>query len=268
MPTFPTPEPVTAQIEAGAGSIRLVATDREDTVVEVRPHDASCAVDVRAAEQTRVLYRDGKLGVSASKRGLPFFRGGAVDIDIALPSRSRLHISLASADVRGEGEFADCRFSSASGDLDIDVVAGHVKAATASGSVAVRAAEGNLSVSTASGRITIGELDGDLRFQAASGGLTVDRMRGSLKSATASGSVSIAAAVSGAVVAHTSSGEVQIGIPEGTAAQLDIMTGSGVVTNRLQPSDGPAQGDETLLLRVRTGSGDVDIHRTVEAQAR
>jgi hypothetical protein len=265
MPIFQTPEPISAQIDAGGGSIRLVATDREDTVVEVRPRDDSRAADVRAAEQTRVHYCDGKLGVSAARRGLSFFRGGAVDIDIALPSRSRLHVSLASADMRAEGAFADCRFSSASGDLDIDAVAGHVKVATASGAITMRTAEGNASVSTASGRTTIGELDGDLKFQAASGALTVDRLRGNVKSQTASGSVSVAAAVSGAVVAHTSSGEVEIGVPEGTAVQLDIITGSGLVTNRLQPSDGPAEGDETLLLRVRSGSGDVDIHRAVEA---
>jgi DUF4097 and DUF4098 domain-containing protein YvlB len=267
MPTFQTPEPITAEIEAGGGAIHVVATDRKDTVVKVRPCDDSRAADVRAAEQTRVHYRDGKLDVSAGRPGLRIFRDGAVEIDIALPSRSRLQVSLASADVRAQGEFGDCRFSSASGELDIDAVAGHVKAATASGSVAVRTAEGSVSVSTASGRTTIGELDGDLKFKAASGGLTIDRMRGNLESATASGSVSIASAGRGTVVANTSNGEVQIGIPEGTAAQLDIMTGSGVVTNRLQPSDGPAERDETLLVRIRSGSGDVDIHRAVEAQA-
>ena len=44
---------------------------------------------------------------------------------------------------------------------------------------------------------------------------------------------------------------------------MDLITGSGVVTNQLQAADGPAEGDDTLLIQVRTASGDIDIHRAV-----
>jgi hypothetical protein len=67
------------------------------------------------------------------------------------------------------------------------------------------------------------------------------------------------------VSAHTSSGEVAVGVAEGTAVRLDIITGSGMVTNRLQPSDGPELGDQTFVLQVRSGSGDVNIHRAHRA---
>jgi hypothetical protein len=66
----------------------------------------------------------------------------------------------------------------------------------------------------------------------------------------------------GVISAQTSSGDVEVGIAEGTAARLDLTTGSGVLTNQLEPSDGPADGDDTLIVHVRTGSGDVDIHRS------
>jgi DUF4097 and DUF4098 domain-containing protein YvlB len=263
MPTFDTPEPIAVRVEAAAGSIRLVATDRDDTVVEVRPHDAARAADVRAAEQARVECYNGKLTVSAARRGFALFRGGAVDIDIALPSRSRLKASVASADVHAEGRFADCRISSASGNVDVDVVEGNLKVATASGSITVQAVVGNGSIAAASGRATIGELDGDLVFKAASGDLSVARLSGSLRAQTASGSVTVATAARGAISAFTSSGEVGVGVVEGTAARLDLITGSGAVTNLLKSADGPAEGDDTLLIHVRTGSGDIDIHRAV-----
>jgi len=35
MPKFDTPQPITVTVEISAGSVRLVATDRDDTVVEV-----------------------------------------------------------------------------------------------------------------------------------------------------------------------------------------------------------------------------------------
>lgn len=261
MPTFDTPEPIAVRIEAGGGSIRLVATDRADTVVDVRPRDESRNSDVWAAEHTRVDFHDGRLAVLGPKRALPLVRGGAIDVEIALPSRSRVHASLASADLRAEGDFGDFRVASGSGDVDVDSVTGKVKVANASGSLTLRAAEGAVSVATASGDVTVGDLDGDLKFKAASGSLTVDRLRGYVKSRTASGSVDVAAAVRGGVSAHTSSGEVTVGVVEGSAARLDITTGSGVVTNDLQPSDGPEYDDETLVLNVRSGSGDVNVHR-------
>jgi hypothetical protein len=68
------------------------------------------------------------------------------------------------------------------------------------------------------------------------------------------------------VSVQTGSGEVVVGIAEGTAAQLDLRTGSGDVRNSLTPSDGPADGDETLVVHARTGSGDVIVARA-SAQA-
>ncbi len=37
MPTYPTPEPVTVAVTMKAGDVRVVASDRADTVVSVDP---------------------------------------------------------------------------------------------------------------------------------------------------------------------------------------------------------------------------------------
>lgn len=261
MPTFQTPKPIVAVIEVVSGSVRLLATDRDDTVVDVRPRDPSRASDVRVAEQARIDFQHGTLKVSAGRRILSLGRGGAVDIDIALPARSRLRVSSASASVQADGIFADCRFSSASGDMQLAGVEGNIKADTASGDVTVQSVQGNARIATASGDAAIGAVDGDVKFQAASGGITIGRLRGNAKAQTASGSVAVATAVNGAFTAQTSSGEVEVGIPEGTAARLDLVTSSGVVSNGLESSDGPAQGDETLVVYARTGSGDILVRR-------
>jgi hypothetical protein len=260
MPTFDTPQPITATVEISAGSVRLVASDRDDTVVEVRPRDESRSHDVKAAEQVRVDFTNGTLAV-ASQRGFSFPRRGAVAVDIALPSGSRLHASAASANITADGRYADCKFASASGGLEVGSVVGNLKADTASGGITVHDINGSASVSTASGDATIGDLDGDVKFRAASGALTVRCLHGNLNAQTASGDVAVVTAVNGGVSAQTSSGEVVVGIAEGTAAQLDLRTGSGEVRNLLTPSDGPAAGDETLIVHVRTGSGDVVIQR-------
>jgi DUF4097 and DUF4098 domain-containing protein YvlB len=261
MATFATPQPVTAVVEVVAGSVRLIASDRDDTVVEVRPRDPNRASDVRIAEQARVDFRNGTLTVSAGRRFVSLGRGGAVDIDIALPSRSRLQTSSASAAIHADGEYADCKLASASGDMLVHSVSGDIKADTASGEIVVQNASGSASISTASGSATIGRLDGDVEFRAASGGLTVSRLRGHANAQTASGDVTVAAAIQGAVSVQTSSGQAQIGIAEGTAAQLDVRTHSGSVRNTLAPTDGPKEGDEVVVVQVRAASGDIVVQR-------
>lgn len=259
MSLFTTPDPISVRVEAGAGSVRLSATERADTVVQVRPDDDTCDADRWAADHVRVDFRDGRLTVATPRHAR--HRAGAVQIDIELPSRSRLYATLGSADLRAEGTYCDVRLATASGDAEVDTVTGKLKAANASGSLAVQSVEGYASIATSSGSARIESLDGELKFKGASGSLSVDTMRGAVKSRTASGSVIIESGTRGVVDAHTSSGEVAVGVPEGTAVRFDVVTGSGSVTNRLTTADGPQADDETLVLQVRSGSGDVHIHR-------
>ena len=159
--------------------------------------------------------------------------------------------------------------ASASGDMSVGSVTGNSRR-TRHLAVSLRdAVKGSASVATASGDTTIGELAVATSSSGrASGALRVERLHGNVNAQTASGDIRVATAVKGAVSVQTSSGEVEVGIAEGTAAQLDVHTGSGTVRNTLQPSDGPADGDETLVVHVRTGSGDVMVQRaTAEAMS-
>jgi hypothetical protein len=260
MSTFDTPQPITATVEIAAGSVRLVATDRDDTSVEVRPRDESRSQDVKAAEHVRVDFKNGTLAVLGN-HGFSLPRRGSVVVDIALPTGSRLNASVVSAQLTADGEYADCKLASVSGDLTVTSATGNIKADTVSGAIHVGRATDSATLSTVSGDATFGELRGEIKFRAASGSVNVGRLEGSLNAQTASGDVTVASAVKGNVSVQTASGEVSVGIPEGTAAQLDLDTRSGSVRNSLQSTDGPNDGDETLVLHARTASGDVIVRR-------
>lgn len=267
MPTFHTAEPITAVIEVVAGAVHLTATDRDDTVVDIKPRDPERASDVRAAEQARVDFHNGTLVVAAGRKVLSLGRGGAVRVDIALPTGSRLNLSSASADIDADGVYSDCRCASASGSVRVMTITGNIKADSASGDVSIGDVAGNAQIATASGDASIDRIDGDVKFQAASGSLAVGTLRGHLKHQAASGSVTVGVGISGALSAQTGSGEVEVGIPEGTAARLELKTHSGTVDNGLQTADGPADGDETFMVHARTGSGDISIRRAVASAA-
>ena len=89
MPTFDTPEPISAVVELVVGDVRITASDRDDTAVEIRPSDESHEPDVRAAEQTRVEYSAGRLLVKTPRqRSLSLFgKPGSIDVTIGLPTR-------------------------------------------------------------------------------------------------------------------------------------------------------------------------------------
>ncbi|QRY43568.1 DUF4097 family beta strand repeat protein [Mycolicibacterium boenickei] len=267
MTTFHTAEPITAVVEIVAGAVHLAATDRDDTVVDIKPRDPERVSDVRAAEQARVDFHNGTLVVTAGRKVLSLGRGGAVRVDIALPAGSRLNLSSASADIDADGVYSDCRCASASGSVRVATITGNIKADSASGDISIGDVAGNAQIATASGDASIDRIDGDVKFQAASGSLAVGTLRGHLRHQAASGSVTVGVGISGALSAQTGSGEVEVGIPEGTAARLELKTHSGTVDNGLQTSDGPADGDETFMVHARTGSGDISIRRAVGSAA-
>ena len=91
MPIFETPERISLNVEYNLGDIRVTATDRTDTVVEVRPSTAGRAADIRAAEQTRIDFSNGTLfikGPTDWKRFAILTGNGAVDVTVDLPSHS------------------------------------------------------------------------------------------------------------------------------------------------------------------------------------
>lgn len=282
MPTFATPEPISAVIETARGSVEIDAGDRDETIVEVLPNNPGRSVDVEAAEQTTVEFSGGRLWVRSPKNqaGLKQLITGSPSIRvlIQLPEGSDLQVELASADLRGRGRLGTVRIETASGDsvlestgplklggasgdLLVDRVAGDVEVNTASGDVRIEELTGSGTIKVASGDARVGELSGDLRMSGASGDLRIERAAGHVSMNTASGDTTIMRAVSGSVQAEGASGSVVVGIPQGTAAWLDVRSLSGTVSNLLDAADGPDEATDTVEVHANTMSGGITIRR-------
>ncbi len=280
MPEFDTPDPIVATVELGVGDLRVTAADRPGTVVDVRPSDPGIELDVHAAEQTRVEYADGRLLVKAPKqRGLGLFgKPGSIDVEITLPAGSELRAEAGIASVHVSGTLGRCRVKTGVGDVHLDDT-GPLDLATSSGAVTVGAVTGSASVSTASGALQVGRIDGaatvknsngetrigavtgDLRVQAANGSVLVDRAGGDVTATSANGDVRVGEVGVGSVSLKTAMGELEVGIPAGTAAHLDVHTQFGNVVNRLDAAAAPAPGEPTVEVRARTSYGDIVIRR-------
>ncbi|MCZ7432328.1 DUF4097 family beta strand repeat-containing protein [Streptomyces sp. WMMC1477] len=277
MPSFDTPEPITATVCVEAGSIRFTADERHDTVVDVRPRDPEKDADRRAADQTDVALAGGVLTVRTPKAGL-FGRTGTVDVAVELPAGSAVDTTGAWTQVLGEGRLGEVRVKTSSGDVRLDTT-GPLRLTASHGSITVDRVEGAAEITTSSGSLRVGLVDGaallknshgtttvgvatgELRVSGANGDIEIRRAEDSVTATTAHGTLRVGEVARGTVQLETAYGAIEVGVREGTAAWLDVSSGSGQVRNTLTESADPGKAEDTVTVRARTRHGNIDVLR-------
>jgi hypothetical protein len=277
MPTFQTPAPIAVTVELGVGDLRIVAGERTDTVVAVRPSDPTRKSDASAAEQTRVEFDGARLLIRAP-RGWRLRGGDSVDVEIDLPGGSQVRAEAGIAALRATGRLGECRMKTGIGeirlgevgpavvrtgigDVTIDRVVDQLELTTRSGAVQIATLDGSGAIKNANGDSWVGQVTGELVVNAANGRITVDQAQAGVTAKTANGDVRLGEVARGAILAETANGKVAIAIREGVAAWLDLHTHYGNVHNTLDAAAHPDPGDETVEVRVRTSFGDIDVSR-------
>lgn len=275
MSRFDTPTPISATVDIIFGDIRFVAGDRIDTVVDVRPLDPSWDLDVTAAAQVTVEYANGRLLVKQPKlRNLWTSRYGSVQVVVELPTGSDVHGDTAKGQYVVEGVVGACQLRNASGDIrveqaggvrlkttggqvSVDHVTGHADV-TGNGDIRIRRIDGPAVVKNVGGHSWIGQVTGDLRANAANGAITVDLARAAVHAKTANGHIRLGELGAGTVDLYTATGQVEIGVPDGTTARLDAHTSMGRVRNTLRAAE---RSDRTVTVRARSHGGDIVVRR-------
>jgi DUF4097 and DUF4098 domain-containing protein YvlB len=269
MPEFDCTAPLNLSITVLAGDVNITAEDRTTASVEVTPYDRSDKSS-ETAERTVVEMHGDTLFVRVPEDEGRFWRRyGRIRVTARVPrGTTTLNIKTASADVNASGEYAAGQISTASGDAQVEQVAGDFTAAAASGNVRIDYVGRDLSVRSASGDLSAGTVGGDLSAQTASGDMRFGEARGSVKASTASGDVSVGRISNGAVNVKSASGDVTLGVITGTRVWLDLSTISGTTHNDLSMGGGeePVGEPTQLRLTVRTISGDIAIRRVTPAQ--
>jgi Putative adhesin len=282
MTTFDTPDPIAVDLEVGVGDVRIEASDRVDTTVEVRPSDSAKPADVRAAEQTRVEYANGHLTVKGPSgwRQWVSHRGDSIDVAISVPAGSRLQAEVGVAALRATGRLGECRakvgvgdvsleevgalnLKTGAGDVTVDRVAGRAEVVTGSGGVRIGRIEGTAWVKNSNGDTWIGEAGGDARASTASGTITIDRAGAGVVAKSAHGRVHLGEVAHGTAVAESALGDLEIGVRDGVPAWLDLRTKFGRVRNELDASERPASGEDSVEVHAHTSMGDIMIHRSL-----
>jgi len=217
MQTFQTPSPVTVVLDIPAGQIRLVATERADTTVEVLPSEASKRRDVKAAEQTTVEFADGVLRIATADPNKVLGSSGSLDVTIALPAGSRIEGKAGAAELSSSGRLGTVSFDGAYRTVELDEIAG-----------------------------------GTIRMHM--GDLSIAKLTGSAHLRNGKGDITVAEAVTGSVELRTDAGNLTIAAAHGVSGTLDAGTAYGRVTNAMRNSEGAGAG---LAVKATTSDGDI-----------
>ncbi|MEU0947372.1 DUF4097 family beta strand repeat-containing protein [Streptomyces canus] len=217
MQKFDTPAPVTTVIALPAGRVQVIAADRADTTVEIRPADPARNRDIKAAEQIEVTHgADGVLRIAAPAAKNQYFGpSGAAEITVRLPTGSRVEAKAAAAEFRAVGRLGDIVFEGAHGPVKIDEAS-------------------------------------SLRLTVTDGDITVGRLTGPGQISTQRGDITIAEAVTGTVVLTTQKGDITLAAA--ASAALDAGTTYGRVHNSLKNTEG---SDAPLTIHATTAHGDI-----------
>jgi DUF4097 and DUF4098 domain-containing protein YvlB len=264
------------RIELGAGQIELSPSTDDSTHVflDTRQDD----------EGARQLVRDTRLAVLGDEIVVDvprdsYRRTPELWLRIEAPAGLDVRIETGSADITADTELGQARIATGSGDIEltrvtgrldvkagsgdveVDDAVGAVAISTGSGDVEIRSAGSAVAVSTGSGDVQIGEVGGPMRAKVGSGDITIEKVRDHSVATSGSGDVRVEAAHGPSVIVESASGDVHVGVPEGTPTYLDLKTLTGDINCDLRATEKPEDGARVLALRARTVSGDITVVR-------
>jgi hypothetical protein len=272
MSAFTTPEPITATLTTAGARVRVVASERSDTVVRVEPVDSASSSDVKVAEKTKVSFSSGALSVKTTKSGA---KDGSVAITIELPAGSKLVLNTAWTDVHTDGLFGDCELNIASGHVRLDwvaalrgnVAAGEVTVGHVAGPVDLEGGTAGIRISEAAGvvryrgstgKVWIGHALADVDLGGSGGSFVIDQADGNVIAKAADCPIRIGRMTRGQAELMNAAGGIEVGIGEGATAWVDADSTKGAVRDSL-----PAQNKAEFSVKVfaRTRRDDIVIHR-------
>jgi hypothetical protein len=285
MTTFPTPAPIAVTVEANFAEVQIVASERTDTVVDVRPTDPADRAHVQVAGATRVELLGDQLRVIAPKPSLMarILNSPSLDIVISLPTGSAVRADLGAGAIAATGTLGSCTVRTGAGNIRLgdtgalearsgtgDIIVGNVSGdatiETPAGHTQIASATGDVALRNGSTGPRIGAIGGDLRVRAGHGRIEVDSVAGSVDARTAHGAVVIGMATGSDVDLKTSHGDLEVGVPDGRVVWLDLDTRYGRVASEFVPTGRePAAAGPRVRIVGRTSYGDIRIRRISEA---
>ena len=249
------------RVDTDVGSIEVRARNVDQVDVEVE-------VTGRNADDFEVDFSESgghpTIRGRRERSGSWFGRGHSprVRFLITVPRRFDVDLETSGGSIEVDDLAGRIRAATSGGSLKFGDVEGPVRGRTSGGSITLRGAVGDVDLETSGGSIRIGDVEGDVEAHTAGGSVDVDQVRGEVDVSTSGGSIRVDGAA-GSVDAETSGGSVAATVTEQPRHDCRLTTSGGSVTVYLAEGIG-------VDLDARAGSGRVtsDFPLTDEVKTR
>ena len=266
---FPVHGPVQVNLHVRSGHATLSAADVAVATVQLTGAD-----DLAARSRVEMVGDVLEIDVPQLRTSLFAGFGSKLRVEVVVPTGSSVTAKSGSGDLRVAGDMDTLELRTGSGDI---TVASAQRASTTTGSGSTRVDRAaTVEASAGSGDLWVGHGQ-DVRVRAGSGDITVDhavRVQANTGSGSArvgeagyahlgsgSGNLQVRRATGGEIDATAASGSVTVGVADGVAALLDCRSVSGRVHSELEPTGAPGEDEASVVLRLRTTSGNISVHR-------
>ena len=249
---FSTPEAPKLRFGIAAGRIDVETADVPTTVVDVEAIRGDLD-DLKVEQHGRdiVIETRKKLG-----------RNSEFEIRIRTPHGADADVNIASAGFHVDGRLGGLEVNTASGDVQAQDVERDVKIRSASGDVRLGAVGGRADVNTASGDVQVDSAGAGGTIRSASGDIEIGAAAKRVNVQTASGDLHVASIGEGEVDAKSASGDVLIGIRQGSRLHVDARSLSGDTSSDVELGSVEVSNDGPLVwVKAATMSGDIRIVR-------
>ncbi|GAB3842773.1 DUF4097 domain-containing protein [Dactylosporangium cerinum] len=277
MPRYDVSGPIDLDVAVGVAFVDIVASDRNDTVVEIVPGKPGRKGDESLVRETMVSFDGGRVRVKVPRRLSLFGRSDTVEVRCEVPTGSRLTIENTYGSVRARGVLGDSRIvakyggvtadtfanlvlEASYGNSDIDEVTGRLDVTAGHGALRVQHVHGNARLRASYASMELGTVAGDVEATT-SGALTIDRALGDVTARSAHGPIRIREVNGGTIRLDNGHADVDVGVPTGVGAWIDASSDNGRLLSELTPDPAAAQSDRTVALHLHANYGNVIIRR-------
>ena len=252
---FATHEPPKLRFGIPAGRIAVETADVSETTVDVEAIRGELD-DLKVEQHGRDIVIEAK-----SKTRL-FGRDHEFLITITAPHGTDADVNVASADFRSQGRLGGLEVNTASGDVLAEDVEHDVKIRSASGDVKLGTVGGRTDVNSASGDVQVETARDGGTIRSASGDIQIGEAARRVTVQTASGDLHVGSIAEGEVDAKSASGDVLVGIREGSRLNVDARSMSGDTSSEIELGAVETATDGPLVwVKAATMSGDIRIVR-------
>ncbi|GAA4619213.1 DUF4097 family beta strand repeat-containing protein [Saccharopolyspora hordei] len=285
---FDTSGPISIDIANSLGPVTVELADTAVTHVEVRHDPAASGPDWRSGIAGLLTWVSEQFSEAGIRTGSDFLgprepvaeavRRTRIDLAgnrlaIRTPAASPLRNVPLAVTVRAPRE-SEVGVHTSSGEVRVSGPAGRVNVQAGSGTTSVEQASDRATVRSGSGQLRLGTMAGGVHARSGSGDVEISSLGAPSSVATGSGNVwlgtvsadvlarsgsgdlTIADATAGQVELITGSGELQVSIHRGTAAEVDLTSSTGSASSDLVVSEEAPAEEPKLRIFGRTGTGD------------